>query len=384
MPSIRPPRLARPCVLARIKPSSVLLLLEPFAPYFASRGTPLHAISDDTDGLHQVMLTVADPNESTPPEMVERLELLDLLCDPRSGVDFEDGYDQLATSLAQPDDTPEDLAARIIVHAPQVAWREFDRQALRARRTFHSYTVDSAAPAAPPDAERIASLERVMRPWFERTRRSGTCSVHVRQGPNGTSFVIRHGDPLRRLSVISDDGSQSSRILRPERVDVAHWRPAAGEWLISGCGRTMQEMYRQAFGLVLHGSPDALCSLRRYSLEPLRRGGSVLWCGQGDAVQSASLTLLKIQMPDSSKFTLTGKDVFGAVRSINPAHFEAAILSEARIELRLARRRRVLPVVLRPLGKRPAATDYDETVTSWLSERGFLATTHETLVLESA
>lgn len=384
MPSIRPPRIARPCVLTRIKPASVLLLLEPFAPYFAARGTPLDCISSSPDGLRSVMLTVADPSEATPPELVERLELLDLLCDPRSGVSFEDAYGGLSTSLAQPDDTPEDLAARIIVHAPDVAWREFDRQALNARRSFQSYSVDPSLRAAAPDADRTASLERLMRPWFERNRRSGTCHVHVRQGSGGTSFVIRHGDPLRRLSVISDDGSQCSRILRPERVDIAHWRPDSCEWLISGCGRAMQEMYREAFGLVFHGNADALCSARRYSLEPLRNGRSSLWCRPGDPVQSAELAVLKIQLPSYAKVTFTGGDVFANFRTLVAAHQAAAVLVEARINLRLAGRSRVLPVVLRPLGSRPAATDHDEAVTSWLAARGFIATQHENLVLESA
>ena len=384
MPTIRPPRLARPCVLSRIKPASVQLLLEPFAPYFAARGTPLDSISDKPEGLRDVMLTLADPVESTPPELVERLELLDLLCDPRSGVNFEDAYGTLACSLAQPDDTPEDLAARIIVHAPDVAWREFDRQALRARRSFRSYSVDPSLRAAAPDADRIASLERVMRPWFEKSRRSGTCQVHVRQGSTGTSFVIRHGDPLRRLSVIADDGSQCSRILRPERVDIAHWRPAACEWLISGCGRAMQEMYRQAFGLVFHESADALCSAGRYSLEPLRAGKSALWCRSGDPVQAAELVFLKLQLPDASKVTVSGGDAFGVLRVLGSAHHGAATLLEARIDLKLSMRRRILPVVLRPLGSRPSATDHEETVTRWLADRRFIAMQHENLLLESA
>jgi hypothetical protein len=384
MPSIRPPKLVRPCVLSRIKPASVLLLLEPYAAYFAARGTPLSAITMDPEGLHAVMLTVASPCESTPAEMVERLELLDLLCDTGSCANLEDGYEALVAGLYQPDDAPEDIAARIIVHAPNVAWQEFDRQALRAKRAFKSYSVPPGTLFAPPDADRIASLEQVMRPWFERNRRSGTCHIHVRQTEGSTSFVIRHGDPLRRLSVIAEDGTTGSQILRPERVDVASFHHPSGEWLISGNGRPLQEMYSQAFGMAFHGSLEALSVLCRYSLEPLRAGPSSIWCRTGDFVQTASLSLLKLQVTAGTKIVFSGPRVFQTLAEFHPAALRSAVLLEARIDLKLSCRRARLPVVLRPLGNRPADMLHNEEVTRWLAQRRFLAVTHEAVILESA
>jgi hypothetical protein len=364
----------------------VLLLLEPFAPYFAARGTPLEAISEGPDGLHSVMLTVADPNESTPPQMVERLELLDLLCDPAGIAVLEDANDAAVTALQHPDDGPEDVAARIIVHAPHIAWREFDRQAIRARRTFHSFTVGADMIPSPADARAIASLERVMRPWFERTRRSDTCSVHVRQSPGSTSFVIRHGEALRRMNVIAQDGSRHFQMLRPERVDVVSFREATGEWFISGSGRRIQEMYRQAFGLVFHGSPGALRALRRYSLEPLRRGPSVLWCGTGNEVQSATLTHVRIQLPHGGRLSISGPAAFKLLSGMDSSALERSDLLEARLDLRTAASRRLVPVVLRPSGSRPTGLHHSEAIDRWLAERGFTISpdTHETLVLESA
>ena len=60
--------------------------------------------------------------------------------------------------------------------------------------------------------------------------------------------------------------------VRPERVDVAHYRYLTGEWQISGIGARLQELYRQAFGTAFHGSPNALVHYKRYSLKPLREG----------------------------------------------------------------------------------------------------------------
>jgi hypothetical protein len=45
----------------------------------------------------------------------------------------------------------------------------------------------------------------------------------------GVSLVIRHGDLLKRIGVCDEDGEPGSRLLRPERVDVAHYRHPTGE-----------------------------------------------------------------------------------------------------------------------------------------------------------
>lgn len=384
MPSIRPPRLARPCVLSRIKPSSVRLLFEPYVNYFAARGTPLDAIGTNPEALHAVMLTATSPCESTPAEMVDRLELLELLCDPGSGASFEDGYEDLVSRIREPDDGPEDIAVRIIVNAPQIAWREFDRLALSARRTFRSYSVPPGTAIAPPVPSRLASLERVMSPWFERNGRSGVCHVTVRKESCGTSFIIRHGGLLRRLNVISETGNAVSHILRPERVDVAHYRPETGEWLISGTGRRLQDMYREAFGLTFHRSECALAIVQRYSLEPLRFGISSLRCRIGDNIQSAVLSYLKIESPSGVEMTFKRPCIFAELRSCNPAYLSASKLLEARVDLTIALQRRALPVILRPNGTRSTGATHDELVTRWLDQRGFIANFREARTLQIA
>jgi len=75
---------------------------------------------------------------------------------------------------------------------------------------------------------------------------------------------------LKRFDVLDEEGNSASRILRPEGVDVAHFREMAGEWQVSGIGAKVQALYREAFGLVFHGSRTALVPAQRYSLEALR------------------------------------------------------------------------------------------------------------------
>jgi hypothetical protein len=313
MPSIRLPRIVRPGVLSNLKPLSILRFLESFDAYFQSRSVDLATITTHESTMRDVVAVIASPVESTPAELVEQLELLDLISDPQSGISFEDGYEQVVARLLEPDDSAEDLAVKILIHAPEIAWRVFDRQALHAKRALISFTHNPSLPMLPVTPERLTQLENHLRPWFETNARSGICRVHVREEASGVSFVIRHGDLLKRISVLDEDGSATSKILRPERVDVVHYRKHSHEWQISGIGRLLRELYQQAFGAVFHGSAHALVSSHGYSLDPLLQGPSCLKCNPLAKVQYAELTSLTIELPTGQRLVINNGDVFEAI-----------------------------------------------------------------------
>lgn len=384
MPSIRIPRIVRPGVLSNLKPSSIHSLLLPFADYFSARGAPLDHLNHPSPDLSGIVSVISTPVESTPADLVERLELLDLISNPQSGINFEDGYEALVNRLRDETDAHEDLAVKILLHAPDIAWREFDRQAVQARRALASFVHNPDLRFLPPTKQRIAHLESVLGPWFEENARTGICRVHVREEPGGTSFVIRHGDVLKRIDVFDEDGRSCSKILRPERVDVAHYRPLTGEWQISGIGRRLQELYRQAFGAVFHASSSALCHSRRYTLEPLRDGAPILTCDPNAAIQFAQLSSLKIELPGGSQLLMSRGNIFASLAEMNPTLLQTATLLEARIDLKIAARRRLVPVMINPNHDRISGPHLDDRIEPWLAERGFSNNRHETEFLESA
>jgi hypothetical protein len=384
MPSIRTPRIVRPGVLSNLKPSSVFTLLRPFADYFAARGASLDCLATQKPVLDDIVSVITSPVESTPAELVERLELLDLISDPQSGINFEDGYEALVKRLRDKDDSDEDLAVKILIHAPDIAWREFDRQALQAKRSLVSFSHSPALKFLSPTGQRIAHLENLLGLWFEENARSGICRVHVREEPSGTSLVIRHGDLLKRIGVFDEDGTPSSKILRPERVDVAHYRHLTGEWQISGIGRRLQELYRQAFGTVFHASPNALVHSKRYSLEPLREGPSILKCDLHSGIQFAALASLKIELPSGNQVLMSRGNIFTGLAEMNPSLLQSAILLEARLDLKIAAKRRLAPVILNPHSDKVSGLHLDDAIEPWLAGRGFSNHNHETFFLEIA
>ena len=384
MPTIRHPRLVRPGVLSGLKRTSILMLLSPYADYFAARGAPLDEIGDDSFPLHDVVSVITSPVESTPPDLVERLELIDLISDTQSAINFEDGYQQLVAKLREDGDSTDDLAVKILIHAPDVAWREFDRQAIQAPRSLVALSVRPGLKFRSPNARRIEHFRELAIPWFKANDRSGICHVHVREESNGVSFVIRHGDPLKRIGVYEEDGKSGSRLLRPERVDVAHFRHLTGEWQISGIGAQLQELYRQAFGTAFHGSANALVHSKRYSLEPLRDGPSCLKCDINSRIQVAELVSLKIALPSGNHIPIGGGDAFKGILEMNPMLLHTAILLEAKINLKISNRRRLAQVVLNPLCDKVSGIHLDDAIEPWLKARHFANDSHEGFVLESA
>ncbi|MGA0846942.1 MAG: hypothetical protein ACO3RV_10395, partial [Luteolibacter sp.] len=252
------------------------------------------------------------------------------------------------------------------------------------RRSLVAFASHRAFQFLPPNEQRIRQLEHLLAPWFEANARSGICRVRVREDIGGISFVIRHGDLLKRIGVFEEDGSSGSKILRPERVDVAHYRHQTGEWQISGIGRRLQELYRQAFGTVFHASANALTHSKRYSLEPLRDGPAVLKCDPMSHIQFAQLSSLKIGLPSGTHLLISHGDIFGSLEALNPTLVRNAVLLEARIDLKISGRRRLVPVILNPLRDKVCGVHIDGAIETWLAERGFSNPIHEGTILESA
>jgi hypothetical protein len=382
MPSIRIPRIVRPDVLSNLKSSSIFALLQPFECYFMQRGFALKDIFTDRSALDSLVAIIASPNPSTPPELVEQLELLDLITNPLHGISFEEGYDKLVARLLEADDSQDDLNVKILLQAPEIAWREFDRQALHAKRSLYSYSHNPRLPYFPPDEDSAKKLEACMRPWFETNARSGICSVHIRQDAGNISFIIRHGDLLKRLAVFDDQGRSTSAILRPERVDVAHYRRDSHEWQVSGIGRRLQELYCQAFGAVFHGSAAALVASKRYSLEPLREGSTVLACYAGAPVSYARLSMLRLELPCGQKHTIEKGDIFATLKALDSSLFKDVTLLEAKIELKRQNQRRLVPVMINPSRDKIASPHIDVQIEEWLAERGFTTHHHAGKLLE--
>ena len=383
MPAVRQSRFAKPELLMKMKPASITTLFHPHLDYLRSRNIHLPEPIDASFDFTEFALVLATPTEFTPPALIEHLELLDLISETQSILNFEEEYHQVVQKYREPDDSPADLAVKILVHAPQIAWREFDRQALKSQRSMVSYHSDASFPFLEVTDDRIVSLQNILAPWFQENARTGYCRVHSRKDANGVAFVIRHGDLLTRLGVIGENGTQL-QLLRPERLDIVHYRSMTREWQISGVGSRIQEAYRKGFGRVFHGSTNALSYSERYSLEPLRDGPTSLECDRTSIVQDAVLKKLRLAIASGQQITLEHGNIFDALNHLSVDLMQTSTLIEATLNLKIAHRRNLAHIKICPARDSITGIAGLPAVEEWLTTHHFTNDQHAAVLLESA
>ena len=373
MPKVKATKFSRPSVLKKIKAENLLALLTPHRDYLAARGFAWPQTEKEALNVEKLANVLASPHPSTPPELVDSLELIDVLADEQQYFDFEGEHHALVAKLQAPQDSPGDIALKILMHSPEIAWRAFDKRAVRVKRTLASYLADESKTFREPTRERIKKLEAELAPWFESTNRSGTCRIHALREDGTFAFVIRHGDPVSRVGTITEKGESSSVLFRPERLDVAFYNPQSREWLISGGSRLLKEKYQEKLGLVLHGSAQALTPSDRYTLEPLRNGPDLLIESGVEAVRTATLKEVTVILPDGVEMTLKKGNVFAELMRQIAQHRDAIEIVEATFALLLSNKRRWLRVVVSPSRNTVSVTSSSSIVDAWLEDRGFVS-----------
>ncbi len=98
----------------------------------------------------------------------------------------------------------------------------------------------------------------------------------------------------------------------------------------------------------------------------------------------AELAPLKVVLPCGTHVTLGKGNVFAGIRETNPVFLRIVNLLEVRINLKIAVRRRMVPIVLSPLRDKVSGIHLDDAIEPWLAEYGFSNNSHEGFVLESA
>ena len=377
MAAIRFPSFVRLETLQNLKTSTLLLLLEPRRAYLASRGITLDAGDIDLDALIEA---ITSTGLDTPPEFIEDFDLLDLLTGAQSLLWFEEDNAAVLAEVREPDDSPADVAVKILRHAPHTAWREFDRRAMQCKRSFSVFAVADGLPEMPCGDEGIAGLEDALGSWFERNARTSWCRVRAIPTPNGISFIVRHADVLNRMGVV-EEGGATQTIFRPERLDLVHYRRESRRWLISARGNALMAQYQRDFGRTLHGSPGALSPARRFSLDPLAAGIGCMHCPAGGAISYAVLKSVKVEHPDGQRLTAQHGNIFGFLSAALSA---GARSYEATLALKVSGRR-AHAVVKINLDKESLQGAADiPAVEAWLESAGFILPSEHQELLASA
>jgi hypothetical protein len=380
MSSVRPTSFSRPDFLPRLKSSSIHLLLAPYANYLAARGITLPETIPPEFDFTELALVLGDHNQNTPTQLVDEMELLEMFVANKT-LALDDDHAEILSRVREPDDTPDDIAIKILRQDSRIVWREFDRRAVQQKRSFVKYSVTPFMVLSDPTDDRMERLAELWAPWFDKEGKSNYCRVRYQPNANGFTLLVRHGDPLNRLGVIDDTGAACSTLLRPESLDLIHFKRLEREWLISGRGPRVKELYRQGLGVVFHGSKEAIAPHERFTLDPLLEGKDCLNPPKDGLITHIRLAGVVMESTCSQRHAVTRGDVFSTMQRLKG---EEHTLTSATFALRLVGRRTQVKFTISPSENVISGTVNIPAVEVWLRETGFSLQADVGAILETA
>jgi len=277
MSSTHSRRFAELDVLKAIHPNLLLAVLMPHAGYLASRQILVPGFENgcevNLDKLHDVLLR---PDENTPTALSEAFYLVHQLGTVSAMNVLLDEARFAGIPLDRSRElTPEDVVAQLWLRNRAILDRVLGERLARRRRQF-DYFQGTGTPKTGwqlPEPDRLRGLEQSLDDWFEAHDRGRGSKVMVYERSCGALFVVRHGQPLKRVGSLHQ-GRSTAFAYRPERHDVIAYDARIDELQINADSAAEKTLYRTAFGRHLFGSTDYFPGDAKYTLEPLRRAGA--------------------------------------------------------------------------------------------------------------
>jgi hypothetical protein len=217
------------------------------------------------------------------------------------------GYERLKAAIKQNGlkmayderSTPEDIALKVWLAAPDIMARQYNEQRLGRLSRFDYYEREPmdfqlSNPRTGGQGD-LDALIRELDRWFEANDRGAETTVIERYEFNGEQwYLIRHGDSLLRSSKVE---KRKREILhyRSAKDDVVVYSSERDELRINAKTKGEKELYRVAFGCYLTRYGGYFREAKTYTLEPLR-------ALQKDALECSDI-------PGLTSVVLTGLDV---------------------------------------------------------------------------
>jgi hypothetical protein len=301
-----------------------------------------------------------------------------------------EGYERLKTAIRQSSvkiayderSTPEDIALKVWLAAPDIMARQYNEQRLGRLSRFDYYEMDPADffwsnPRAGGEGDMDALVGGLDR-WFEANDRGAETTIIERYEFNGEEwYLIRHGDSMLRSSKVE---KRRREILhyRPAKDDVVVYSRERDELRINAKTKGEKELYRVMFGCYLTRYGGYFREARTYTLEPLRTlQKDALECSDIPGLASVVLTGVDVDFGNGQGqgCTLRADDIFacqwtsGVTGLTLPAK---ARLKRAAFSILLQGEGKPLEVQIRPpntlrLARHSAAA----LVHKWATARGF-------------
>jgi hypothetical protein len=372
-------RFSKPEMLRKIDRSHLITFFEPYTEYLSGRGIELPSAAAENGLDYTVMSNVLlNPNTSTPPEMSEALYYINEMSTP-------EGFDLIQEAIADTeidvsiseDAAYGDLALQVWVQDRNIIERLHAEQFLFRPRSFEYFkcTRETIPDFEEPSEETVAALEADLDEWFAKKRRGRASKVFSYVKDDFVWFLVRHGEPFTRESIIKD-GESKSLFYRPEKYDVIVYNPENGEIRMNARSKGEKELYRTKFGLHFFGDSEFFDGKSKFTLEPLRESGSAsILCEDIEGIDWVRLKEFQIFRGGTHKEIEIRKaeDIFASLEERDRSIPNGGRLSKASFQIKFADSKTPRTVTLSSGNRAQFKRDDDaEVLEKWLIRRGFV------------
>ena len=372
-------RFSKPEMLRRIDREHLIAFLEPHTDYFSARGVELPSLNTedelDYNALSEVLL---NPSTSTPEDLAEALYYVNEMSTPEGFDSIQDAIDGTGIDVVIDKDAARaDLAIQVWMKDRDLIERLHAEQFLFRPRSFEYFraTNGSIPEFEEPSEETIRALEADLDEWFSKKRRGRASKVFMYVKPDFVWFLVRHGEPFTRESIIKD-GESSSVYYRPEKYDVLVYNPETGEIRMNARSKGEKELYRTKFGQHFFGDSEFFSGKSKFTLEPLREvGEDSLLCDDIDGLEWVRLKEFQIFRGGSQKEVEIRKaeDIFASLRERERSFPNSGPIIKASFLIKFADSKTARTVTISSGNRARFKRDDDaDILEAWMTRRGFI------------
>ena len=377
MPNLNPKRFSDPDILGRINPESLVEWLAPARAYLASRGV---VVPESTAGGVVNLEALADvfmsPEPGMPTYLVDSLDLVNEMAD-QHGMDaiLEAMHDTELPQQVGDDPDPADVAVRAWL-LDKVVLEEIHVQHQLTRPRSCEYFTTDAEPVPPfevPSDEALRALEARLDNWYAEHKRGRGCKVRAFPKDGECWFLVRHGLPCKRESVMDGDGT-GSVFYRPQKHDVLAYNEERGEIRVNCCGVRELKEFLGAFGAYVFGREDFFPGDAKYQFAPLLTGRDCLAWGDVPGIESVTLREVEFFFGGKpwQRVTRTSEDIFTLVERESLHWPDVDRITRAGFEIKFGEKKTRRVTIIGANKAQYGRDDDSVKVEAWLKLRKFV------------
>lgn len=247
---------------------------------------------------------------------------------------FQQAADDISTSLDTSDnESDRELAARVwLLSQSQHQYLRILSRALadyEYSKKFNSVREYAGESNFNIDGLDEDTIKNKVTEWCLENNRNGVAELDIAERAGVHWCYIYRGEPLKRVSVITDENKRDQLTFRPEACDLVRIDPETGRIGIITRSDKLRDVYRSVLGEALIGDPNYFSRENICTLAPLQMKGEELFEDKPPTFRSIKVIDLKWRRGGQDTIIVKGRDCLKILNDLKVKFHDGEII-EAR------------------------------------------------------